>query len=64
MEHVKVRILLLCLRLACLLVLGQTPKQSAGRGVAMRSGMHRRPLTAPLNELSMCPGVRWAPSPW
>lgn len=28
---------------ACLLVLGQTPKQSGGQGVAMWSGMHRRP---------------------
>lgn len=27
----------------CLLVLGQTAKQSAGQGVAMQSGMHRRP---------------------
>lgn len=28
---------------ACLLMLGQTPKQSGGQGVAMRAGMHRRP---------------------
>lgn len=28
---------------ACLLVLGQTAKQSGGQGLAMRSGMHRRP---------------------
>lgn len=28
---------------ACLLVLGQTPKQSGAQGVAMRAGMHRRP---------------------
>lgn len=28
---------------ACLLMLGQTPKQSGGQGVAMWSGMHRRP---------------------
>lgn len=49
---------------ACLLVLGQTPKQSGGQGVAMWSGMHWWPLTTPLNELSMCPGVRWASSPW
>jgi len=30
---------------ARLLLLGQTPKQSGGRGVAMWSGMHHRPLS-------------------